>query len=147
METKNRDDVVLSYFKNTLFSNHYLVSPEGLSGGLSLSWKNNIDLEILESSPNFIDTKIIIGSEPLYVTFVYGAPQQENRADFWNKLMTLGGDRGNAWCVTGDFNDLLDNEEKVGGPRRWEGSFVAFRSFVAQAGLWDIQHTGNHLSW
>ncbi|CAN7068872.1 unnamed protein product, partial [Brassica rapa subsp. trilocularis] len=38
-----------------------------LSGGLSLSWKDNIDLEILESSPNFIDTKIIIGPEPLFV--------------------------------------------------------------------------------
>lgn len=43
--------------------------------------------------------------------------------------------------------DLLDNEEKLGGLTRWEGSFVAFRSFITQSGLWDLQHTGNHLSW
>lgn len=147
METKNIDDVVLGKFKNTLFSNHFLVSPEGLSGGLSLSWKDKIDLEILDSSPNYIDTKIITGPTPLFITFVYGAPRQEDRAAFWTKLMTLGEDRGNAWCLTGDFNDLLDNDEKEGGPRRWEGSFVAFRSFVTQTGLWDIPHTGNHLSW
>lgn len=100
-------------FKNTLFSNHFLVTSEGLSGGLSLSWKGNIDLEILDSSPKFIDTKIITGPKPLFITFVYGAPRQVDRTDFWNKLMTLGEDQGNAWCLTGDFNDLLDNDEKV----------------------------------
>ena len=39
--------------------------------------------------------------------------------------MELGKAREDAWLLTGDFNDLLDNEEKVGGPLRWEGSFLA----------------------
>ncbi|KAG2259719.1 hypothetical protein Bca52824_079013 [Brassica carinata] len=30
---------------------------------------------------------------------------------------------------------------------RAEGSFMAFRSFVAQHGLWDLNHTGEQLSW
>lgn len=59
----------------------------------------------------------------------------------------MGKSRDDAWFLTGDFNDLLDNSEKVGGPPRWEGSFVAFRSFVSQSGLWDLPHAGNHLSW
>lgn len=147
METKNSEEVVFDKLKNSQYCNHFLVPHEGLSGGLCLSWKDNINLEILDSSPNFIDTKIITGPDPLFITFVYGAPRQADRAAFWLKLMELGGDRENAWCLTGDFNDLLHNEEKVGGPARWEGSFVTFRSFVSQAGLWDIQHTGNHLSW
>ncbi|WZZ06439.1 hypothetical protein YC2023_092360 [Brassica napus] len=93
METKNRDEVVLPHFRDTLYCNHFLVPPEGLSGGLCLSWKDNINLEILESSPNFIDTKIITGPNLIFVTFVYGAPRQEDRASFWLKLMELGGDR------------------------------------------------------
>ncbi|WZZ20897.1 hypothetical protein YC2023_122284 [Brassica napus] len=28
-----------------------------------------------------------------------------------------------------------------------EGSFTAFRTFVSQYGLWDLKHSGNHLSW
>lgn len=47
----------------------------------------------------------------------------------------------------GDFNDLLDNSEKVGGPPRWEGSFLAFRNFVSMNGMWDLQFSGNSLSW
>lgn len=61
--------------------------------------------------------------------------------------MELGEGRDEAWLITGDFNDLLDNSEKVGGPARWEGSFLSFRSFISQMGLWDLKHSGNHLSW
>lgn len=109
--------------------------------------EDHVDLEILESCPNFIDVKLTTGPESTFVTFLYGAPRQEDRASLWEKLMILGKDRNEAWLVTGDFNDLLDNEEKLGGLTRWEGSFVVFWSFITQSGLWDLQHTGNHLSW
>lgn len=147
METKNQDDAVFRLFAKTPYDHHFTVPPVGLSGGLSLSWKGHVDMEVLDSSPNFIDVKLTTGPEPTFITFVYGVPRPEERASLWEKLSAMGSDRNDAWLVTGDFNDLLDNSEKVGGLVRWEGSFVAFRSFVTQAGLWDIQHTGNHLSW
>ena len=63
----------------------------------------------------------------MMVTFIYGSPRQENRAQFWNQLTELGlGRDEEAWLVVGDFNDLLDNSEKIGGPLRWEGSYLAF---------------------
>ncbi|CAG7902779.1 unnamed protein product, partial [Brassica rapa] len=43
------------------------VAPEGLSGGLLLSWKDHVDLEILESCPNFIDVKLTTGPESTFV--------------------------------------------------------------------------------
>lgn len=147
METKNQDDNIFNLFEKTPYSNHFTVPPIGLSGGLLLSWKDHVDLEILDSSPNFIDVKIVTGPASTFVTFVYGVPRLEERASLWEQLTQLGSVRDDAWLVTGDFNDLLDNAEKLGGPARWEGSFVAFRSFITQAGLWDLQHTGNHLSW
>ena len=61
--------------------------------------------------------------------------------------MLISQTREEAWLITGDYNELLDNSEKEGGPPRWEGSFVAFRSFVTQAGLWDVPFSENSLSW
>ncbi|KAG2283647.1 hypothetical protein Bca52824_054867 [Brassica carinata] len=127
---------------------HYFsVPPVGLSGGLSLFWNDDSDITILESSPNLVDTKITHKGVTSFVSFVYGTPAAENIASFWNKLTTVGHGRDSPWLITGDFNDILNNAEKVGGPARPEGSFTAFRSFVSQNGLWDLKHSGEQLSW
>ncbi|KAG2320946.1 hypothetical protein Bca52824_014159 [Brassica carinata] len=147
METKNQDDAIFPLFQNSDLSNHFTVPPIGLAGGLSLSWRDDIQVEILYSSANIIDTRIFALGSSSFVSFIYGAPNPADRPNFWNKLTELGADREDAWLLTGDFNDLLDNSEKVGGPARWEGSFLSFRNFVSQMGLWDLQHSGNHLSW
>lgn len=81
------------------------------------------------------------------MSYVYGEPNREDRLRFWKLMSELGTQRTSAWLITGDFNNLLDNDEKEGGPLRWEGSFLSFRNFVSQNGLWDLQFSGNSLSW
>ena len=112
-----------------------------------LSWKEGIKVDVLYSDCNIIDTHIQHKKSSFFASFIYGAPKKEDRPGFWSKLSDLGKARDSVWFLTGDFNDLLDNTEKVGGPLWWEGFFLAFRSFVSQAGLWDLPHAGNHLSW
>lgn len=51
------------------------------------------------------------------------------------------------WFITGDFNDLLCNEDKEGGPIRAEGSISDMRNFYAENDLYDLQHSGDPLSW
>lgn len=139
---------MVKVFESFGYVNRFTVPPQGISGGLALFWKQEVEFEVLASSPNFIDTQIksngIISS---FITFIYGAPQQDNRRDFWDQISLLGEARSSAWLLTGDFNDILDNSEKVGGPLRCEGSFITFRSFVSLNGLWDVKHSGNSLSW
>lgn len=81
------------------------------------------------------------------MSIVYGTPATEDRAAYWHHLNTVGIGRDEPWLLTGDFNDILNNAEKIGGPARPEGSFSTFRSFVAQNGLWDLNYTGEQLSW
>ena len=147
METKNQDETVLKLFRKTNLTNHFTVPPVGLAGGLLLSWRDDIQVDILYSSSNIIDTRIEAYGTSCFVSFIYGAPNPADRPLLWSKLTELGEEREDAWLLTGDFNDLLDNSEKVGGLARWKGSFLSFRSFVSQMGLWDLQHSGNHLSW
>ncbi|XP_056848924.1 uncharacterized protein LOC108820216 [Raphanus sativus] len=130
METKNQDEFVLSELDFLDDYQHITVPPIGLSGGLALFWKKDCSLTILEATKHYIDTKL-----------------KEHRADFWESISLLGHNRDTAWLLSGDFNDILDNVEKSGGPERCEGSFIPFRSFVSQNGLWDVKHTGNPLSW
>lgn len=148
METKNQDSYVSHIFDSLKYQYKFTIPPLGLSGGLALFWKDEVELEILSSSPHFIDTKISsYGKLTSFVTFIYGEPQQENRGQFWDHISLLGAGRDDAWLLTGDLNDILDNSEKRGGPKRCEGSFINFRCFVNQNGLWNVKHSGNAMSW
>ena len=55
--------------------------------------------------------------------------------------------QNNPWFITGDFNDLLCSEDKEGGPTRAEGSFSDMRTFYAENDLYDLQYSGDPLSW
>lgn len=146
METKNEDEFIKRKLQDLRYPHYYSAPPIGLSGGLSLLWKDGIDVTVLEASPNLIDTRITFKGTSSFISFIYGAPPMENRASFWAKLTAVGAGRDSPWLITGDFNDILNNSEKVGGPTRWEGSFTAFRSFVSINGLWDLRHSGDQLS-
>lgn len=90
METKNQDAFVLSNIQTLEYKHYFLISPSGLSGGLALFWRNKVDFTVLSSSPNIIDTKVIHKSKEFFLTFIYGMPQLENRAAFWEEISTLG---------------------------------------------------------
>ena len=147
METKNQDEYVLRVLQWMGYAHSFTVPPSGQSGGLALFWKHDVDLEILSSSINFIDTRVKVKSKLFLLTLVYGDPVKENRSAVWNQVTSLRSDSEDAWLLAGDFNDLLDNSEKRGGPPRHQGSFIEFRSFVSKNGLWDLKFSGNPLSW
>lgn len=109
------------------YASNYLVSPHGCGGrGLALYWKQGIKLEILKESNNFIDTKLKHEGRDMFITFVYGEPDQTKRREIWSNLNKIGISRDASWLLIGDFNEILDNSEKQGGITRSESSFVDF---------------------
>ncbi|CAA7012943.1 unnamed protein product [Microthlaspi erraticum] len=67
-----------------------------------------------------------------FSTFVYGDPDRGTRKRMWEYLTDLAIIRDSPWFLTGDFNDLIDNSEKEGGPMRAEGTFGDFRTFLSE---------------
>lgn len=65
----------------------------------------------------------------------------------WNEITSLHPKGEEAWFLTGDFNEIIDNGEKSGGAVRAEGTFCAFRFFLSHNDLFDFKHHGNFLSW
>lgn len=148
METKNPDAFVSSKTEALRYENSHLVAPMGHgAGGLALLWKQEVNLEVLNSNANCIDTRIVFEGKVFYSSFVYGDTDRPKCRQLWEHLLSLNAIREAPWFLTGDFNDLLNNEEKDGGPTRAEGSFSELRTFFSEGDLYDLQHTGDYLSW
>lgn len=148
METKNPDSVVLEKLQFLQMEKYHIISPHSPGGGgLFLGWKSDIELTILSTTKNYIDTMISHKGVAFKTTFVYGEPDHTKRQEVWKEISNLKDSTGSPWFLTGDFNEIVDNREKSGGVERAEGTFVAFRTFLSQNDLFDLKHSGNFLSW
>ena len=145
MESKNPTAVVLEKIEHLGYDFHYLVPQKGHgAGGLGLFSKENITLDVLDATPNLVDTCIKYEGKIFFASFVYGHSDYIQRRPLWNHLTALAVAREAPWFITGDFNDLQCNDEKVDGAY---GSFSDLRSFYAESDLYDLQHSGDPLSW
>lgn len=59
METKNPSEYVSENLQWMGYSSHHLVPPHAPgAGGLALFWKQNIEVEVVQSNQHYIDTKV-----------------------------------------------------------------------------------------
>lgn len=131
------------------FDNVFVVPARGSSSGLVLFWKNSLDLSIVVSYDNFISTLIINDplNEPWALTKVYGPINPTLKPEFWDRLKVIGNAYNGPWCITGDFNAILDQKDKIRGIVFASSSHSGFCGFVDEVGLMDLSFIGYLYTW
>lgn len=86
-------------------------------------------------------------SERYVVTVVYASTDVTKRRDLWNKLINLACNIRVPWMVLGDFNSILNSQERVGGAEIRPQHFADFLDCVNITGLTDMRYCGNFLTW
>lgn len=147
LENKISSEHLLSFQRWLGYDNNFLVNPVGLSGGLALFWMASHGVDVRYSDSRLIDTKVSIGSVSYDMTFVYRDPVRQFRRAVWAKITNIGLNRDAAWFLAGDFNEIMNNSEKLGGPAKQESTFYPFRSLVRDCRIKEISSSGNRLSW
>ncbi|XP_060972669.1 uncharacterized protein LOC133038517 [Cannabis sativa] len=149
METKLGPNVI-SRFRNVLHFNNGLEVPRvGLGGGLLLLWKDDIDVSILNYNTNVIDCYIASPNQPRWhFTAFYGAPCTQLRSQTWTLLERLKDVSPlSPWLVIGDFNEILSNDNKVGGAPRNEAQMEQFRKALDCCRLNEVPFEGDPYTW
>ena len=73
--------------KKLKFRNMHVVSKETQEGGLVLLWRGDVQLRVVSSSLNHVDTIINEGRDNTWrFTGFYGPPETSNRHITWNIL-------------------------------------------------------------
>ena len=147
METKQKDVYVKGLQQSLGYDHLFTVEPVGLSGGLAVMWKDSYSVSVLSSDKRIIDMEVKLGSIKFFLTCVYGDPVTAKRQEVWDRLVDIGLVRDEAWILAGDFNELMSNEEKLGGAVRSDARLWNFRNMAENCKIRELRFSGNWLSW
>ena len=81
------------------------------------------------------------------LTAVYTPPQFHKRKFFWEYLQNLALHVSLPWVLLGDFNDMISDEEKLGGLPVNRTRMSAFRNCMDNCGLIDLGFHGPRYTW
>lgn len=94
------------------FDNWARVEVLGFRGGIWILWKEEVNMELLDSHPQFIHLEVKDQTRwPWNVSVVYGSPSLHLRHRLWNSLSRKNISINGPWLVAGDFNAIISNDE------------------------------------
>ena len=89
---------------------------------------------------------IKVPSSPHYIPWlfsaIYASPILNNRLHLWTHLKHVAFEYNMPWLVMGDFNELLDTIDKIGGRPLIASRVHAFQECLNQCGLFDLATSG-----
>ena len=147
METKKGRDELVDLQVLLGYDRIMTVNPIDYSGGLALLWKNSVNISFKHVDKHLVDLEVQMGGETFFMSCIYGEPVRKNRPRLWERLSRIGAHRKEAWCMIGDFNEIRNNDEKLGGPRRSDKSLEPFNDMLSVCEMSELQASGNNLTW
>ena len=149
IETKVKVAKMGRMYQN-LFSRCFCTNYSFHSGGrIIVAWKEesfNVNICFMYAQMIHCQLHSISNKKDFYYTFVYAFNTADLREELWGDLERIAMNMRDPWVVLGDFNCVLDREEKIGGPVR-DHDMVSFRRCVANCALDDMKSTRCYYTW
>ncbi|KAL5767062.1 hypothetical protein ACOSQ2_013845 [Xanthoceras sorbifolium] len=116
-----------------------VVNKIGRSGGLCLFWADSVSVKLLSFSFFHIDVLVDDSSSNCWrFTGFYGHPEASQRIHGWNLLRRLSSLHNFPWFCGGDYNEILNDNEKKGGSNRAQGLMDNFGQALDDCNLLDL---------
>ncbi|KAA3469708.1 reverse transcriptase [Gossypium australe] len=134
-ETKISGIKADNFIRNSSFDNSLKVEAKGFSSGISILWRKELDVNIIQVSNQFIHMifKFDYHKSSCYATMVYVSPNAKKRVVVWNQLLSIAPLDNEPWVLGGNLNAIVSTNERRGGTRN--------------GGLLDLGYVGPKFTW
>lgn len=132
------------------FDKSFRVDDVGQSGGIWFLWRSEIrEVEVVESSDQFVYVKVIDGQNILNLIAVYAAPTVSRRSGLWERLGEVISAVEGSLVIGGDFNTIVRLDERTGGNGRLSQDSLSFGDWINGNSLIDmvINIHGSEVVW
>ncbi|XP_059284804.1 uncharacterized protein LOC132038098 [Lycium ferocissimum] len=112
-------------------------------------FNENIDVDILEDTAQQITVKLFFQElhKNMVVTMVYAKCDEVERVNLWDCLCNLSATMSMPWLIGGDFNVILNEEEKIGGLPVFPQEYEDFACCVNSCELSEVNFKGSPFTW
>ena len=115
METKQTVDEMRKTQVDLKYDSMLAVPCVHRAGGLAMLWKKEVSLDIQTYSLNHIDARIMTDlNSPWRLTGFYGRLEEHRKHESWSYLRHLHSRDSLPWLCIGDYNEILNSNEKQG---------------------------------
>ena len=118
LETMTTNSTSRNVIRGFRFQKHIIINPMGHSGGLWVCWNND---SILVQNYTLVDRCAHLNvlykptNEQILVSGAYFPAQNPDKDPFWESMSTFYENIHTPWILVGDFNELLQPSDKLGG--------------------------------
>ncbi|KAG5570617.1 hypothetical protein H5410_060383 [Solanum commersonii] len=116
------------------------------SGKIWIFWNNQWQGSIMGDSHQQISMKFEMGSSVFFITAVYARCTQLERLELWEELEQFD-PLNYPWIVGGDFNVILNEEEKLGGLEFTQMEAIDFAQCINTCALSEVRFSGSKFTW
>lgn len=142
-ETLTTVDVACKYITPFGFAHCAGSDVAGRSGGSILVWYDEINIQVLDISPNWIHVLLHLDSEKnVLLSFIYGHQNPQYRYVLWDFMKSVAAVNEIPWLLIRDINQILYPQDKASCTAHTVG-VEAFRDTIYVCGLTDIIPVGS----
>lgn len=120
-----------------------------IGGRICIVWQpGHFHVDIIGSDVQFIHCKVTHNAtgKKFFWTVVYGCNEAEERSHLWRALGRLKGSIDDVWIINGDFNNVLNLHERIGGAVTLN-EVEEFRQCLRTCDMNNMQFNGPAFSW
>ncbi|KAF7839279.1 reverse transcriptase [Senna tora] len=129
--------------KSIGYDGYFKVDPMGYAGGLWLLWDSAyVKMTIHGDSFQEIQATIEVSNFCFLVSFIYDSPIRERRKILWSNLRNLADIHSLPWLMCGVFNEILAQDEKMGGLPASLSRIRDFKQCMEYCGVTNLGFTG-----